>query len=166
MFGFRRTNSGATANKSSWPLSLNSRAILPTTKSSGAMPNFLRSAKSFFAARNGSSGKPLKILRVLLRLADAGGEILFPHRVGDDEEMVGDARGVFFGGAENEIGGGVLKIAERRAVDRVNDDGTPARLAASRPRMPALPLCVWTMSGFCSRRIFSSFRSARKSFSG
>ena len=42
----------------------------------------------------------------------------------------------------------------------------PARRAASRPRMPALPLWVWTRSGGCSRRIFSSRRSARKSFSG
>ena len=56
------TSSGATANKSSCPLSLNSRAILPMTKSPDSIPNFLRSSKSFFAARNGSSGKPLKIL--------------------------------------------------------------------------------------------------------
>ena len=32
--------------------------------------------------------------------------------------------------------------------------GTPARFAARRPRIPALPLWVWTMSGFCLRRIF------------
>src|ERR1035441_8258143 len=44
--------------------------------------------------------------------------------------------------------------------------GTPARQAARRPRIPALPLWVWTMSGFCSRRIFSSRRSASQSFNG
>ena len=35
----------------------------------------------------------------LLRRADAGGEILLRHRIGDDDEMIGDAGGVAFGGA-------------------------------------------------------------------
>ncbi len=35
------------------------------TKSSGARPSFLRSSRSFFAARNGSSGKPLKFLCIV-----------------------------------------------------------------------------------------------------
>ena len=36
--------------------------------------------------------------------------------------MVGDFGGVFFGGGENEIGERALEIAERRAVDVMNDD--------------------------------------------
>ena len=42
--------------------------------------------------------------RVLLRLPDAGGEILRLHRVGDDDEMGGGVGGFFFRGAENKIG--------------------------------------------------------------
>ena len=63
-----------------------------------------------------------------------------------------------------KLASGALKIAERRAVNVWMMTGTPARLAASRPRMPALPLCVWTMSGFCSRRIFSSLRKREQIF--
>ena len=51
------------------------------------------------------------------------------------------ARGVFFGGAENEIGGGVLKISERRAVNRVDDDrnaGAPGGEPAKNARLAAV----------------------------
>ena len=36
--------------------------------------------------------------------------------------------------------------------------GTPARLAARRPKIPALPLWVWTMCGFCRTNQFGNNR--------
>src|ERR1035441_8308650 len=62
ILGQIRTMPGATASRSSCPLSLNRRAILPTTISSGARPNLARSCGSLAEARNGSSGKPLRIM--------------------------------------------------------------------------------------------------------
>ena len=54
-------SSVATANRSSWPLSLNNRAIFPTTKSPGPMPSHRRSSGSSLADKNGLSGKPLRM---------------------------------------------------------------------------------------------------------
>jgi len=48
-------------------------------------------------------------------------------------------------------------------VDDHRHARAPGREAAENP---ALPLWVWTMSGFCSRRICSSRRNASQSFSG
>ena len=41
--------------------------------------------------------------RVVLRLADAGGEVLLRHRVGHGDEVRGDAARVALGGAEGEV---------------------------------------------------------------
>jgi len=60
---------------------------------------------------------------VLLAPANTRGEILFGHRIGNGDEMSGNAAGAAFGGAEEEIREAVLKIAEGRAVDRVDDGG-------------------------------------------
>ena len=110
------------ANKSAWPLSLNSRPILPMTKSFSARPSCRRSARSFVGLQERFQVETAENAREHCRLADAGGEIQFRHRRRGTEEMVGDAGGALFGGGENEIGGRALKIAERRAVDVVNDD--------------------------------------------
>lgn len=60
---------------------------------------------------------------VLFSAANADGEILGFHGFGDDDEVVGDAGGFFFCGAENKIAQTALKIPERRAVNGMNDDG-------------------------------------------
>ena len=48
--------------------------------------------------------KAAENFRVLLRPADAGGEVLGFHGIGDDDEMCRGAGGIFFGGAKDEIG--------------------------------------------------------------
>ena len=58
----------------------------------------------------------------MLRPADAGGEVLRFHCVGDDDEMGCGPGGFFFSGTENKIAQLVLKISKRRAVNRVDDD--------------------------------------------
>ena len=77
-----------------------------------------------------------------------------------DDEMRRGAGGIFFGGAENQIGDGVLKIAKRRSVNRVDDDrhaGAPGGQAAQDARLAAVRVDDVRR---CARRIFSSRRSA------
>ena len=59
---------------------------------------------------------------VLFGAPDAGGQVLLRHRVGDGDEMGGDAGGALFGGAEERVGQAPLKRTERRAVNGVDDD--------------------------------------------
>ena len=51
-------------------------------------------------------------------------------------------------------------------MDRMDDDRNAARRAAKRPRMPALPLWVWTMSGRVFRKRVSNWRQASQSCQG
>ena len=67
-------------------------------------------------------GEAAENFGVIFRPPDVGGEVIFFHRLGDDDKMVGDFGGVSFGGGENKIGRRALKISERRAVDVMNDD--------------------------------------------
>src|SRR5208282_5219629 len=57
--------------------------------------------------------KAAENFRVSFRPANAGGEVLGFHRIGDDDEVCRNAGGMFFCGAEDKVGGGVLKISER-----------------------------------------------------
>ncbi len=93
------------------------------TKSSGSNTVSGAERKVVFRSEKRFELKAAEDFRVLRRPADAGGEVLLLHRIGNDDEMTRDAGSIFFGGAENEIGGGILKIAKRRAVNRVDDDG-------------------------------------------
>src|ERR1043166_2641035 len=69
----------------------------------------------------GSEVEPAEDLRVLLRAANACGEILPGHRVGDGNEMGRHARGSPFGRAKRQVGQRALKGTERESVDGVND---------------------------------------------
>ena len=92
------------------------------TMSSGARPSRARSSRSLVAARNGSSGKPLKISGVLIRAPDAGGQVLLLHGIGHDDEMGGDPGGVTFRSAKQRVGHRTLKGAEGWPVNGVEDD--------------------------------------------
>jgi hypothetical protein len=107
------------------PLELKRRAILPTTKSVGreaqARPQFrvvARRQERFEREAAEDAGE-------LLRPADARRQILSRHGVGHADEVSGDFGGAPFGGAKKQVGDRPLKGAERRAVNRVNNDGNP-----------------------------------------
>jgi hypothetical protein len=71
----------------------------------------------------GLDGEAAEDAGVLGGLADAGGEVLIAHGMGDDDEVVGVTAGESFGGAKEGIGGGALEGAEGGAVDGMDDDG-------------------------------------------
>ena len=77
--------------------------------------------------------------RVVVRLADAGGEVLVAHRVGDGDEVVGHPPGETLGTAEQGVGRPTLKRAERRAVDRVDDLRHAGALGCQAPDEAGLP---------------------------
>src|SRR5208282_5284384 len=76
-----------------------------------------------FRGKKGFERKTAENFGVLLRSADAGGEILGFHCVGDDDEMGRGEGSVFLGGPKGKVGEAVLKIAEGGSVDRMDNDG-------------------------------------------
>ena len=60
---------------------------------------------------------------VILRFADACGEIKSGHCVGGAEEVCGELGSVSFGSGEKGVGEVSLERAEGRAMDVVDDDG-------------------------------------------
>ena len=105
------------------------------------MPNFPRNSRSFFAARNGSSAKPLKILVYCAGWPMPAARYWFFIASATTTKWVVARGGIFFSGAENEVGGGVLEIAERRAMNRVDDDRNaraPCREPAKNARLAAV----------------------------
>ncbi len=71
----------------------------------------------------GGEGEPGEDAGELGFVADAGGEVLAGHGIGDDDEVVGDPAGDLFGAGEGGIGDRALERAEGGAVDGVDDDG-------------------------------------------
>jgi hypothetical protein len=63
-------------------------------------------------------------------VADAGGEVLVAHGVGNHDKVVCESSGELFGSKEAGVGQGSLERPERRAMDGMNDDGD-AGLAGS-----------------------------------
>jgi hypothetical protein len=67
---------------------------------------------------------------ILVRLPDAGVQVLVDHGIGDRDEMGGDAGGELFGVAEREVGKSPLERPKRRTMDGMDNDwhaGTTGR---------------------------------------
>ena len=89
--------SGAISRRSSWPLRSNSRAMVPTTMCSAVNPSDDRTSVSRHGRVQERRGFHSAINRdVLLGPADAGGQRLLAHRIGDADDPRGERRGLLF----------------------------------------------------------------------
>src|SRR5207253_10353184 len=73
-------------------------------------------------------------LGVLVGPANARCQVLIFHRIGDDDEMSGEAASKFFRRPESTVGQRTCKISKRGPVDGMNDDWNSCASSGQSPK--------------------------------